>query len=84
MNGDPPQPLAENTQLCGWMGLRSSSNHCQMDDWRWISLLDLHPIYVDEREFLLSADVAHEHLAIRFEERGIPMYVDPQRENCAE
>lgn len=48
-------------------------------DCRWISLLDLYPIYAEERDYILSKPDAYEDLANRFEEQGIPMYVDPGR-----
>ncbi len=83
MNGDPPEPLAAETKLCGWLGLNSSSNHVQMPDCRWISLLDLHPIYTEERDVVLSKPDAWETFMQRLEERGIPMHIDPQRENAA-
>ncbi len=97
MNGEPPQPLAPNTQLCGWVGLRSPSNHCQMPDWRWISLLDLYPIYAEEADlicgFHFGLDLVevrpvlvhgHEEFAKRLQHHQIPQWIDPQRPNMAD
>ena len=81
MNGDPPQPLASNTNLCGWVGLRSGENHRQMPDWRWVSLLDLFPIYPEERQMIQSQ--GQSAFAQCLQQRGIPTWIDPNRPSVA-
>lgn len=81
MNGEPPQPLASSTRLCGWVGLTSPDNVCRVPDFRWIALVDLYPIYAEEGELIRTK--GHEEFAKRLELHQIPLAIDPQRPNMA-
>lgn len=84
MNGDPPDsaaPLAPNTELCGWLCLKSLGESVHGPDYRWIDIHSLFPIYADERSLVQAA--GHEELVRRFQERQVPLYVDPSRPNVA-
>ncbi len=77
MNCDPPQPLAPNTQLCGWLCLLHHGASYQMPDARWINDRTMFPIYAQEKELIDSA--GYEELVKRFHAQGLPQHVDPQR-----
>ena len=81
MNGDPPGPLAPDTELCGWICLHRETANYQMPDYRWIDVRDLYPIYREEQELVASA--GDEELLRRFEAKNIPRPIDPQRPNVA-
>lgn len=82
MNGNPPQPLAPGTRLCGWAGLVANGSSIQVPDWRWISQLDLYAIYAEEVELIRTK--GHDELANRLHYHQIPLAIDPHRPNMAE
>lgn len=81
MNGEPPLPLAPDTQLCGWMCLKADDSSVQAPDFRWIDLHSLFPIYAEEKAFIEASGV--DAILERLESRGIPLHIDPQRPNMA-
>ncbi|MCA8991838.1 MAG: ankyrin repeat domain-containing protein [Planctomycetaceae bacterium] len=82
LNEETPLPLGPNTELCGWVGMQSGSNHCQMPDYRWISLLDLSPIYLEEAFIIRNEGTSR--FAQRLEARSIPLWIDPNRPNVSD
>ncbi len=51
MNGDPPEPLAPNTKLSGWLCLRSMrGDGVDLPDHRCVEWHDLYAIYAEEAE----------------------------------
>lgn len=80
-NGDPPMPLETETRLCGWICLRAIGENVRMPDFRKIGIHGLFPIFHEEME--LVRNEGQGELLRRLEERGIPLYVDPDRENVA-
>ena len=81
MNGDPPAPLAPNTQLCGWLCLKSLTESVHAPDYRWIDIHSLIPLY--REEIALVRKEGHEELVNRFEARDVRVHIDPHRPNMA-
>lgn len=79
MNGDPPMPLAPNTKLCGWLCLKSLGESVWAPDYRWIDIHSLFPIYVEELALIRQS--GHEELVNRFQDRNVPLHIDPRRQN---
>lgn len=79
MNGEPPMPLAPNTQLSGWLALKSLGESVHVADYRWIDIHSLFPIYTEECNLVKKS--GHEELVKRFHSQQIPLFVDPQRLN---
>ena len=82
MYGDPPQPLAEGTHLCGWLCLESQRGNYQMPDYRYIEIRGMFPIYAAEQK--LIAEAGGQTLVRRFQAHGIPQYITPDRPNMAD
>lgn len=80
MNGEPPQPLAPNTQLSGWLCLMRQGASCPMPDARWVDDCTMFPIYAEERDLIESA--GYEALLQRFHDRDLPQHLDPTRPNA--
>ena len=80
MNGDPAEPLAEGTDLCGWLCIGGMGEYAEFPDYRIAEFYDLYPIYAEEAE-LLRRENSTEALTELFEEHGIPLHVDPVRQN---
>jgi hypothetical protein len=81
MNGDPPRPLAPNTQLSGWLCLKSLGESVQAPDYRWIDIHSLFPIYTEELALIRKS--GHEELVSRFQARNVPLHIEPVRPNMA-
>jgi len=81
MNGNPPNPLAPNTALSGWLCLKSVGESVHAPDYRWIDMHSLFPIYAEEREIVLRS--GYEELLGCLQARNVPLYIDPQRPNMA-
>lgn len=79
MNGDPPAPMAPNTELSGWLCLKSLEESVKAPDYRWIDIHSLFPIYTEE--LALIRQLGHEELVNRFQANKIPLCIDPQRPN---
>jgi hypothetical protein len=80
---DPPAPLAPDTRLCSVLAVLGGA---PWDDWRrpggdTVRLFLLFPIYPEEKE--LAEREGIRALIERLDEYGVPMIVDPQRENVA-
>lgn len=81
MNGNPPTPLSLQTELCGWLCLKSEGESVHAPDYRWIDIHSLFPIYLEEAALVRQS--GSEELVNRFQARGIPLNIDPQRPNVA-
>jgi uncharacterized protein len=81
MNGNPPEPLAPNTELCGWLCMLALGQSLEMTDYRTVDIHSLIPIYEEERALVETQ--GHEELVNRLMARGIPTYIDPTRTNVA-
>ncbi|MBI1310865.1 hypothetical protein GC176_06115 [bacterium] len=77
MNGEPPQPLAPDTQMTGWVALKSREESVQAADYRWIGIHALFPIYTEEVEVIRKHGT--EELALRFHARDFPLCIYPDR-----
>lgn len=53
-NGDPPQPLADDTKLSAWLGLVRDGAQYQMPDTRWVEVRLMIPICASCRRRALS------------------------------
>lgn len=82
LNGNPPQPLAANTRLCGWLCVPRREADSQMPDDRWVEFRSLFPIYEEEHELIVEQGAGA--LLVRFHENNLPLYVDPDRDNVAD
>ena len=82
-NGDPPKPLAPNTQLSCMMLLCETEevNPIKCRDGRKVLLYSLFPLYTEERDLEKSGGL--EALFNALMEHDIPMIADPGRANCA-
>lgn len=80
-NGDPPQPLSAETQLCGWVCMVHEGWAIQTADYRWIDFYDLVPIYAEEAEWIRQS--GDEEFASQMYERGLPIYLTLDRPNIA-
>jgi hypothetical protein len=81
MTSDPPVPLAPNTQLCGWLCLKSLGESVQVPDYRWIDIHSLFPIYAEELALIRQS--GHEEVVNRLQAYNVPLYIDPHRSNMA-
>lgn len=79
MNGDPPQPIAPGTQLCGWLLL--GAEHCVLPDFRGVSFDVTTPIYREEADFLREK-LDYEPLLRRFVALRIPRTLSLDRRNA--
>lgn len=52
MNGDPPEPFAENTLFCGWLCVHEEEEQYKMPDGSWVEIRLLIPIYREEIELI--------------------------------
>lgn len=83
-NGDPPEPLADNTRFCCALMLPpvladEGFDELQLDDEKTVHFLALVPLYREEMEFKLKHGV--EELLERFEEHGVSELLDIHRKN---
>ena len=74
-------PLAEGTELCGWIGLPSFAEVTELQDSRIANITAFFPIYAEEAEF--AREQGNNALLERFQEHDVPLHVDPQRRNVA-
>lgn len=81
MNGAPPLPLAPNTKLCGWVCIHEEEASFEAPPTYWFDIRLLIPIYREEQH-LIESEGIHVFLD-RLEQRGIPLYIDPDRPNVA-
>lgn len=81
MNGDPPAPLAPQTQLCGWLCLKSIGESVHSPDYRYIDIHSLFPIYAEELALIRQS--GYEELINRFQSHDVPLHIDPHRPNMA-
>lgn len=81
LNGDPPQPLTATTELCGWACMVREGWAIQTADYRWIDFYDLNAIYAEEAELIRQS--GDEAFAAQMYERGLPIYLTPDRANVA-
>lgn len=79
MNGDPPQPLGPNTELCGWVCIHQEEAQYEAPSTYWFDIRLLIPIYREEQQLIESQDIYT--FLDRLEERGIPLHIDPSRPN---
>jgi len=77
MNGEPPAPLAQGTQLCGWLCLQVPEGALLVPDYRVISMKSLTPIYVEEERLIREQGL--EVFIQRMIERNLPTYLNPYR-----
>lgn len=77
MNGDPPQSLVPDTQLCGWLCLLHHGASYQMPDARWIDDRTMFPIYAEEKALIDKE--GYEELVKRFHVKNFPQHIDPHR-----
>lgn len=83
MNGDPLKPLAPGTQQSGWLCLRSNPEEAvELPDHRCVEWHDLFPVYPEEAELVKQRNDTDD-LVHRFNERNVPLFVDPTRENVS-
>lgn len=84
-NGDPPEPFAPSTQLCGMVllpPLSYSEEVFELEmDGRTIRFWSLLPVYREEMKLKLRKGT--EALLNKLDEHGIDMVVDPSRVNVA-
>ncbi|MEX0700499.1 MAG: ankyrin repeat domain-containing protein [Planctomycetales bacterium] len=76
-NGDPPQPFAENTQLCAWLCVLAQGAVYQMPDYRWVARRSLFAIHDEER--LLVETAGDQELLKRFEAANVATCVEVNR-----
>ena len=79
MNGDPPQPLVSDTDLCGWLTL--GKEIWTLDDFRKFEAVEAVPIYAEEADFMLEI-TDYQPLLQRFERLGIKREFDLNRPNA--
>jgi hypothetical protein len=82
-NGDPPKPLAPNTQLTGFLILHEPNEFglLHLPDGRRIVFYTLHPVYTEEQD--LERQKGIEALLVLFLEHQISKVVNAQRPNAA-
>lgn len=82
-NGEPPEPLGENTEFTCVLLLTSDSELGQLtcSDGRQIVFYTLFPLYTEERDF--ERDHGTVELLQRFQQRGVSDVLELGRENVA-
>lgn len=80
-NGDPPQPFAEGTALCGVILVQAGligDAFCELElGGKTIQFLQLVPLHADEMDYKLEHGA--DALFARFAERELSLVVDPSR-----
>ena len=73
MNGDPPQPLTNGTQLCGFLCRLEQApfTDVMLPDNHLVKIVTLFPIYAEEAELVRKEDA--DTLVKRFLERDVPI-----------
>lgn len=85
-NGDPPEPYAPNTKLCGSIVLPSITvpdafHTLQIDDRKEITFYSIVPLYAEEMNLKLRSGT--DELLKRLEKKGIADIVSTTRPNAA-
>jgi len=85
-NGDPPEPYAPNTTLCGVVLLPSVTvpeafATLQIDAEKEVHFLSLVPLYREEMDLKLRKGT--DALLERFDKQGVDDTIDPRRINTA-
>lgn len=83
-NGDPPEPFAQSTRLCGWLlvspvAFDPEFAQLKRDDGPTISFWQMLPLYREEMDFKLRHET--DALLAKFSERGVGPVIDPGRAN---
>lgn len=83
-NGDPPEPYADNTQLCCALLLspvraEEGFGSLRIDDEKTIHFFSIIPLYKEEMELKLAKGT--EALLEGFDKRGVTELLDPKRAN---
>lgn len=84
-NGNPPQPYATNTGMCGMIvaypvSLPIEFHRLRISDEKEISFFALIPLYQDETEFKLKH--GSEALYQKFDKAGVTDLIDTTRNSC--
>ncbi len=85
-NGDPPEPYAPGTALCGVVLLPSLTvpeafETLRIDEGKQIRFLSIVPVYQEEMDLKLSKGC--DSLTARFDKHGVDDIIDPRRVNVA-